>query len=358
MIKISELAQDNFSLKNIGIKFAEISAQERLWLNQKLERNGSKVWLTPDEHLLFLSIDELAFLIEHFEEGMIKSQLRTIYDRHLVIFSGKNFRFDLTRKPIVYSIVNVTPDSFYDGAAENLTLSHILKRVESDLENGAAVLELGGKSSRPGYSDISPREEWQRLEKPLKEIKKHFPEAILAVDSDEAEVMEAALDAGVDIINDIDGFDQPDKLQVIEHYRPAVVAMNNGRQGFKYANNVFEELPAFFQHKSQELQELGLHKEQICVDAGVGFFSGDSGVDSVQRVKTTEMLSRLGLPVMIAISRKSFMGNVFGVNGEERLFSTLMFEAQMVADGGRILRVHDVKETKRLLDAIEIYQKF
>lgn len=110
--------------------------------------------------------------------------------------------------------------------------------------------------------------------------------------------------------------------------------------------------------KKEELLQLGLKAEQIVIDPGVGFFNGDSGSDSLERVKATEILSRIGLPLMIAISRKSFMGKLFNAQGDERLFSSLVLEAQMVADGGRILRVHDVKETKRLLDAIEIYKEF
>lgn len=357
-MKILELNQESFSLKNIILKFDELNHNEMISLQKKLYRNGSLTRLASDSLLVVLTIDDLAKLINLFENDEDKKMLEVIYKRHQIIWSGKNFNFDLTRKSIVYSIVNVTPDSFYDGNPDNLNLSHILKRVEADLENGASVLELGGKSSKPGYDDISPEEEWNRLKEPILELKKNFPKAIFAVDTDEAYVMERVLDAGVDIINDIDGFDTNDKLKVVEKYQPAVVAMNNGRAGFSYADNVYEELPLFFENKKEELLQLGLKTEQIVIDPGVGFFNGDSGSDSLERVKTTEILSRIGLPLMIAISRKSFMGKLFNAQGEERLFSSLVLEAQMVADGGRILRVHDVKETKRLLDAIEIYKEF
>ncbi|MGV7835614.1 dihydropteroate synthase, partial [Mycobacterium kansasii] len=86
-----------------------------------------------------------------------------------------------------------------------------------------------------------------------------------------------------DIINDIDGFDTNDKLKVVEKYQPAVVAMNNGRAGFSYADNVYEELPLFFENKKEELLQLGLKTEQIVIDPGVGFFNGDSGSDSLAR---------------------------------------------------------------------------
>lgn len=357
-MKIIELNQDQFSLKNIMIQFECESSKEVAELMKKLHRNGNKVQLTEHSILVTFDIFELSLFVESLQASSDKQELQNILHRHQLIWSGNNFSFDLTKKSIVYSILNITPDSFYDGAPENLSLSHILKRAESDIEHGAAVLELGGKSSRPGYSDITPEEEWLRLETPLKEIRKNFPQSVLAVDTDEAYVMERVLDIGVDIVNDIDGFDTVDKLKIVENYHPSVVAMNNGRAGFSYADNVYEELSQFFLKKSGELSQLGLKREQICIDPGVGFFTGPSGSDSVQRINTTEILTRLGLPVMIAISRKSFMGNIFGVDADERLFSTLMFEAKMMLEGGRILRVHDVAETKRLIDAVELYKTF
>ena len=355
-MKITELNREQFSLKNIVIQFSELQPQEAQDLMNKLQRIANKIQLNAQTLIAIFDIDELTLFGKNLSEKAQIQTIEQINQRHQLIWSGKNFQFDLTREPIIYSIVNVTPDSFYDGATKNLEMVHILKRVETDLEKGAAVLELGGKSSRPGYSDISPEEEWKRLEKPLREIRKTFPQAVLAVDTDEAFVMERALEVGVDIINDIDGFDTKEKLKIVKQYQPAVVAMNNGRTGFHYADNVFEELPEFFMRKHEELIDTGLKREQICIDPGVGFFKGPSGQDSLNRIKTTEILTRLELPVMIAISRKSFMGNIFGVDVDERLFSTLMLEAQMVLDGGRILRVHDVKETKHLLDAIKIYK--
>lgn len=356
-MKIIELNQEQFSLKNITIKFEQLNQDEHIFLSRVLKRVSSKVFLDLKSLLIFLDIDELRNLLPFFKIEEQRRQLELIIQRHQLIWSSERFRFDLTSSAIVYSIVNVTPDSFYDGSVDHLQVDYILKRVESDLENGAAVIELGGKSSRPGYADISPEEEWLRLEKPLKAIKQHFPQAIVAIDTDEALVMERTLDLGADIINDIDGFDTHEKLEVIQNYRPAVVAMNNGRAGFNFADNVFDELPLFFEEKAKELRAIGLKNEQICIDPGVGFFKGDSGLDSVQRLKATERLTHLGLPVMVAISRKSFMESIFNVVSKDRLFSTLMLEAQMILDGGRILRVHDVKETKVLIDAVKRYKE-
>lgn len=356
-MKITELNLQQNSLKSITIRFSELSTNEFRELNYQLQRVENKIQENQYSVLAFLDIFALTALLKNWSDLPERQSLSQIRDRHSIMWKGKNFSFDLTLDPIVYAIVNVTPDSFYDGAPQNLKLEHVLKKVASDMENGADVIELGGKSSRPGYNDIRPEEEWKRLKRPLMEIRKEFPKAVIAVDTDEADVMERVLDLGVDIINDIDGFDTDEKRKLIGSYQPALVVMNNGRAGFQFADTVYGELPAFFKKKEEELAAFGIKREQICLDAGVGFFNGDSGIDSVARIKSTALLAAQGLPVMAAISRKSFMENVFGATLEERLFSTLLFEQQMMADGGRVLRVHDPKETKRLVEAFKLYQK-
>ncbi|MDG6119724.1 dihydropteroate synthase [Lactococcus formosensis] len=357
-MKIIEKNTESFSLKQISICFTKISSQEQAKLDNLLYRVRSKTILANHDVLAFLTIYELEDLIKAWPTSQEKLDLERIFKRHQIIWSGQNFSFDLTLNPIVYSIVNVTPDSFYDGAEENLNLDFILQRVEQDLQEGAQVIELGGKSSRPGYADISPEEEWLRLAQPLQSIRKAFPEAVIAIDTDEAYVMRRVLDAGADIINDIDGFDTPEKLHLMQEYQPALVAMNNGRAGMNYADNVYQEIPAYFAEKQKELNQFDIADAQICVDPGVGFSGGTTGVDSLQRVKTTELLTSLGLPVMIAISRKSFMTNLLNMEVDERLLSTLILENQMMMDGGRVLRVHDVAATHRLIENFKIYQKY
>lgn len=353
-MKITDLTA-HLSLSEIAIKFDSMSNIEREFISRLLRQINVAVIFDGNAMITMLNVFQLEQLIANYPAD--KTSFREILEHHKIIWSGQNFEFDLTTNPIVYSIINVTPDSFYDGNPENLATKNILKRVENDLENGAKVIELGGKSSRPGYSDISPEEEWQRLAPAIREIKQQFNNVVLAIDTDEPYVQERVLEAGVDIINDIDGFDTDEKLKILENYKPAVVAMNNGRAGFDYGDNVFDELPEFFKAKSDQLLQIGLTKNQISIDPGVGFFNGDSGIDSLQRVKSTKNIDFLGLPIMIAISRKSFMGNIFNVEPENRLISTLLFEQQMILDGGRILRVHDVKATKTLIDGIKIYHE-
>ena len=356
-MKIEALNQEQHSLGNIPVLFDDLTADERVFLLHRFYRQARKTLLSPSRLLVFFDSFELTDWLNRWENPQEKACLADILKAQHIIFKGQNFEFDLTTEPIVYTIMNVTPDSFHDGAQENLELPHFLKKAEAQLEAGSHVLELGGKSSRPGYEDISPEAEWKRLEQPLRALKQSFPEAVIAIDTDEADVMERVLDAGADIINDINGFDRPEKLSLLTAYKPAVVVMNNGRQPNVYREDLAEELTQYFSYKKDELLALGLSNENICTDPGVGFYSKERGADSLERAKTTEILARLGMPVMIAISHKRFLSQDFGLSEDERMIGNLMLEAQMIADGGRVLRVHDASATKRMIDAYKTYKR-
>lgn len=354
-MEITEVNDGAKSLKAIGLQFSAMTAAECSWLEGELKGNLTLSRLDEETLLSFINVYELRHLKENAFDTNVQAQIDAIWEKHRIIWRGQKFTFDLTCQPLVYSIINVTPDSFYDGAAEHLSTDYAVQRAAADLTAGADVIELGGKSSRPGYDDISPEEEWQRLAEPLRQIRQQFPTAVIAVDTDEPYLMEQVLEAGADIINDIDGFDTPEKLAVLAKYKPAVVVMNNGRAGLQYADNVADELVPYFTAKQAELTAIGLTADQLCLDAGVGFTNGASGLDSLIRTQATGPLTTLGLPVMVAISRKSYLKNIFGADGEERLVATMLLEQIMMQDGARVLRVHDAAVTRRLIDGFNKY---
>ena len=285
-----------------------------------------------------------------FENGINK--LKDILQKSKLIWKGNNFEFDLTTETVIYSILNITPDSFYDGG-RNSSVDKVLKRIEADIKNGAKIFEFGGKSSKPNFDDISAQEEWNRIEKYIEAVKKEFPDVVLALDSDTEEVIEKGLDAGIDIINDFNGFASEGKLKLVEKYKPALVIMNNGR---------FDEIPNlknYFDERVKAILGTGIEREKISIDPGVGYSSNNSmnTPEDMERIKSVKYLRDMKLPIMVAISRKSFNEKIFGLSLEERLMGTLMFESLMVQDGGRILRVHDVKETRDILNMLEVYNK-
>jgi len=189
-------------------------------------------------------------------------------------------------------------------------------------------------------------------------VKKEFPDIVLALDSDTEEVIEKGLDSGIDIINDFNGFTSEGKLKLVEKYKPALVVMNNGR--FHEIPNLKNYLENYFDKRVKAILETGIEREKISIDPGVGYSSNNSmnTPEDMERIKSVKYLRDMKLPIMIAISRKSFNEKIFGLSLEERLMGTLMFESLMVQDGGRILRVHDVKETRDILNMLEVYNRF
>ena len=360
MIKINEIK--NRDSKNIVVEFKGNKEELRKFENF-LEEKNIFLFNKNEGITAIFKYSELKQLIEilkmensfEFENGIEK--LEEILQENRLIWKGNRFEFDLTTESVIYSILNITPDSFYDGG-RNSSLDKVLKRIESDIRNGAKIFEFGGKSSKPNFDDISAEEEWNRIEKYIEAVKKEFPDIVLALDSDTEEVIEKGLDTGIDIINDFNGFTSERKLKLVEKYKPALVVMNNGR--FDEIPNLKNYLDNYFDERVKAILETGIEREKISIDPGVGYSSNNSmnTPEDMERIKSVKYLRDMRLPIMIAISRKSFNEKIFGLSLEERLMGTLMFESLMVQDGGRILRVHDVKETRDILNMLEVYNRF
>ena len=359
MIKINEIK--NKDSKSIVIEFNG-NKEELRKFEKFLEEKNIFSFNKNEEITAIFKYSELKQLVEilkmensfEFENGIKK--LEDILQENRLIWKGNRFEFDLTTESVIYSILNITPDSFYDGG-RNSSLDKVLKRIEEDIRNGAKIFEFGGKSSKPNFDDISAEKEWNRIEKYIKAVKKEFPDIVLALDSDTEEVIEKGLEAGIDIINDFNGFTSEKKLKLVEKYKPALVVMNNGR--FDKIPNLKNYLENYFDKRVKAILETGIEREKISIDPGVGYSSNNSmnTPEDMERIKSVKYLRDMKLPIMIAISRKSFNEKIFGLSLEERLMGTLMFESLMVQDGGRILRVHDVKETRDILNMLEVYNK-
>lgn len=272
-----------------------------------------------------------------------------------VHFKGKNFDFNLTKTPIIYSILNLTPDSFYDGGV-NTSVDQVLDRIETEMGYGAKIFELGGKSSKPHFDDISPDEEWQRVEPYLKAIQKRFPNIVLAIDSNTNSVIERALQSGIQIINDIDGFNSQAKLDLVQQYQPSVVTMFNGRNFDEQPTTLEDTMHSFFTDSINRLEQAGLQRENIVIDPGVGFSDSNTLEFDLIKMRYTKQMRQFAAPIMIAISQKSFAKRLFDAGSDERLIPTLLFEAYMTQLGGRIIRVHNVKETQELIKTYQIFK--
>lgn len=260
-----------------------------------------------------------------------------------------------SKSPLVMGILNVTPDSFYDGG-KYTTLDMAVKRAEEMLEEGADIIDIGGESTRPYAEPVPLEEELKRVVPVVKEIKKRFPQSIISVDTYKAEVARRALDEGADIVNDVSAarFD-PQMIEVLSSYNPYVVVMHmkgtpRDMQKNPYYEDVISEVSSFLEQRRAYLIKHGVSPDKIIVDPGIGF--GKRVEDNLKIIKCLEIFTNIA-PVLVGPSRKSFIGAILDLPPQERLEGTLAVIAICVLKGAKILRVHDVKETKR---AVKIAQ--
>lgn len=273
-------------------------------------------------------------------------------------------------KTAVMGILNVTPDSFSDGGLY-MNPEEALKRAVQMAEEGADIIDIGAESTRPGSQRISAEEELSRLLPVLRLVRKELPEVWISVDTYKAQVARICLEEGADIINDISGgtFDE-DMFKVVSEYGcPYVLTHIKGRPETWRENppvyeDVMEEIAGWFEERLNLLEQTG-YRGQVILDPGIGF--GKLPEHNVEILKRFEELKVFGLPLMVGVSRKSFIGIVLEgllrkkTQPHERLHASLGALAPAVMKGAHIVRVHDVKETREflaLLDTVRTYDEF
>lgn len=234
----------------------------------------------------------------------------------------------------VMAIINLTPDSFWGNS--RATCDDVLFKTERAVKDGAAIIDLGAQSTRPGYTEVSAEEEMARLERPLLMIKKRFGVPV-SVDTYFSKCAKFALEAGVDMINDVWGLTHDkDMAQTIAKHGAAVCIMHNAKQ--QLSGDVFPQICAFLQNSVTAALSAGIDKQKICLDGGIGF--AKSREQNFQLLNDYEKLSALGYPLLLGTSRKS----MFGGNAEDRLQPTLESTRLAARKNVLFVRVHDVKE--------------
>ena len=259
------------------------------------------------------------------------------------------FEIDLAT-PKVMGIVNVTPDSFSNGSQHG-NLTSALKHCELLLKQGADILDIGGESTRPGAQEVSLKEELQRILPVVKEaLRLDVP---ISVDTYKPKVMQAVLDAGADIINDIWALRQKGALDVIaKHGGCGVCLMHMHAQPLDMQVYPMEGLAvptvvAFLLERAQAMLALGVSKERIALDPGVGF--GKTVAQNFELLAHQKQLSALGYPLLVGWSRKSSLGAVTGCEVGERLVPSVAAALLAVERGAQLVRVHDVGATVQAL---------
>lgn len=265
---------------------------------------------------------------------------------------------DLSKRPVVMGILNVTPDSFYDGGSYIANHDAILRRVDEILEQGAGMIDVGGYSTRPGAADVTPEEEWIRVSSALEIIQKHHPDAIVSVDTFRASVAKrSVLEGGASIINDISaGTLDADLLPVVAELNVPYILMHmQGTPETMQQNPHYEDVTkeVIFQLSNQlaEVRNLGIH--DVIIDPGFGF--GKTLDDNYKLMDEMDQFSVFELPILVGVSRKSMIYKLLGTSPSEALNGTSVLNTISLMKGANILRVHDVKEA---VECVNIMEKF
>ncbi|MDD5953177.1 MAG: dihydropteroate synthase [Oscillospiraceae bacterium] len=263
-----------------------------------------------------------------------------------MIIGGK--QFDTAHHTYVMGILNVTPDSFSDGGKWNC-LDHALRHTEEMLRDGMDIVDIGGESTRPGYTRISDEEEIHRILPVIEGIKARF-DVPVSVDTYKSAVAAAAIEAGADLVNDIWGLkDDPKMAKCIAEKQVACCLMHNRKEAVysDYLNDVLHDL----EECVQLAKAAGIGDDKIILDPGIGF--GKTLEQNLRLTNHLEILGKLGYPVLLGTSRKSMIGLTLDLPKDEREEGTLVTTVLAVLKGCAFVRVHDVKKNRRAIAMAE-----
>jgi dihydropteroate synthase len=285
-----------------------------------------------------------------------------------MLFRARQFEFRFPRPALVMGIVNVTPDSFSDGGkffSPAKAVAHALELVAQ----GAEILDIGGESTRPGAEPVSEAEELRRvipvIEKLAKLLNKTGRDALprvrvgrqvssakpvlISIDTMKPAVARAALQAGASIVNDVAASRSDGAMwKVVAEFRAGYICMHaqGGPQTMQKNpayQNVVRDVGEFFRERLGQLNAVGVSSDQVVFDPGIGF--GKTLEDNLQLLANLRRFTKLRRPLLLGVSRKSFIGKLLGANLNERLPASLACATLAVADGVQIIRAHDVAET-------------
>ena len=275
-----------------------------------------------------------------------------LLDNYSINFNGNLINLD---SPIVMSILNTTPDSFYDGGQYN-SIDKALKKIDNDLEHGATIIDIGGYSTRPNGIEISLEEEIKRTIPYVESILKRFPKCNISIDTFRGKVASLALDAGAGMINDVSAWNMDSSmLETIKKYKAPYVLMHMKGQPSNMQNNptynqLVKEILSFFSNKIKVLKDANVN--DIIIDPGFGF--GKTIDHNYKILGNLDIFKILSQPILVGISRKSMITKYLNISKINSLNSTTALNMYALSKGTKILRVHNVKEA---VECIKLNEK-
>ena len=312
-----------------------------------------KVLLKKLEQMQYFGLKQVAAELEAAVAAVLNpTALKT------TLADGRVLTYD---KMCVMGILNITPDSFYEGSRVS-ALADVVARAGQMLEQGAQVLDIGGESTRPGSDSVDGEEERRRVLPVIEALRREYPEAVLSVDTYRADTAAAALAAGADIINDISAMEaDKNMLDVVVRSKAPIILMHmrgtpkNMQQNCQY-QDVVQEVAVYLAERARLLREQGVDADKIILDPGIGFAKDVE--QNLRLMRDLHVLTSFGYPVLLAASRKSTIGAVLGgVPAAERLEGTLATSLQAVQAGAQMVRVHDVQANVRAIRMLEAILK-
>ena len=259
------------------------------------------------------------------------------------------------KQPIVMAIINITPDSFFDGNSYT-TKDAVLKQVEKCLLEGATIIDIGGASSRPGATLLTADEEWNRLEAHINAIHTYFPNALLSVDTYHSKVADFAIQNGVSIINDISGGTEDANMFAVaaKHTCPIILMHHQGNMQTMHQNANYTEILTdiydFFIQQIALAHSFGI--KDVILDVGFGFSKNME--QNYHILKNLSFYSIINQPILVGLSMKSMLYKLLNISPKEALNATMVANTVALQQGASILRVHDVKAAQQ---CIKIYQQ-
>ncbi len=264
------------------------------------------------------------------------------------VFKFGSLEYDLSSRTHIVGILNITPDSFSDGG-RHFGFDQAIRHAHRMAEDGADIIDIGGESTRPGSECVTEEEELRRVVPVIQRLAKELG-IPLSIDTCKSRVAERALDAGALIVNDISGFTaDPSMPTVVAKSRATAILMHmkgtpkTMQQNPTY-DNVTQEVAQFLERQVAIALSAGI--DQVIVDPGIGF--GKNLQHNLQIIRELKTLGTIGCPILVGPSRKSFIGTILNLPVEERLEGTAAAVTACILNGAQLVRVHDVKEMKRV----------
>jgi dihydropteroate synthase len=275
------------------------------------------------------------------------------------ILRARRHKFDLSKRPLIMGVLNITPDSFSDGG-DYLDINKACKRAMEIESQGADIIDIGGESARPGALPVCLDDEINRVIPVIKRLRNRIKIPV-SVDTTKYEVAAAALKEGASIVNDISGLHADKRLaKICAKYSAAVIIMHkkgtpSDMQKNPCYTDLLNDIVAYLKNGIKVALASGLKKENIIVDPGIGF--GKNIKHNLSIIKNISLFKKTGYPVMIGLSRKSFLGSITNLQTHHRLIPTAIANALAIYNGADIVRVHDIRESALALNIAEALKK-